>query len=226
MKYLIALILITLTIPTDLHAQAQPMQTFVEDFPFWDGSGTGSYIEALYKIAISMAAVLVVLRLIWAGVKYMFSEVVTNKQEAKEDIKSALLGLLIILGAVTILTTINPQLTNLDVVGTGPSVQLSGDAQSFRYDLQVGDSWTHSSVLGHCGSTSNEAACYQDRVDYLADSCSANNGVLKQEWRNVGTAGSCAASALRYGGLGAIDGYFNLGLIPECGRSWVCTESQ
>lgn len=76
---------------------------------------TESLFNGLYLIAISLAAILVTLRLIYAGIQYMFSEVITNKGKAKEDIKNALLGLLIILGAVTILNTVNPQLTSLGV---------------------------------------------------------------------------------------------------------------
>ena len=85
-----------------------------QDLPFVSGMSMESYATTLYRISITLAAFLVVLRLILAGVKYMFSEVVTNKEEAKKDITQALLGLLIILAAVTLLNTINPSLTELD----------------------------------------------------------------------------------------------------------------
>lgn len=76
----------------------------------------GGYINALYLIAISVAAFLVVARLIIAGFKYMLTDIVTQKEEAKKDIWGALTGLLIVLGAVLILETINPQLRNLQVL--------------------------------------------------------------------------------------------------------------
>lgn len=75
---------------------------------------TEQYINALYTLAISLAAILAVIKLIWAGVQYMLTDIVTSKQKAKDDIKGALLGLMIILAAVTILNTINPNLTNLN----------------------------------------------------------------------------------------------------------------
>ncbi len=78
---------------------------------------TEDYINALYRMAISIAAILVVLRLVWAGVQYMLSEVVTSKEKARRDIQGALLGLLIVLGAVTILNTINPEITRTDILG-------------------------------------------------------------------------------------------------------------
>jgi hypothetical protein len=54
-----------------------------------------------------------VVKIIFAGVKYMLSDLVTSKEAAKKDIRGALIGLLIVLGAVLILNTINPQLKGL-----------------------------------------------------------------------------------------------------------------
>jgi hypothetical protein len=70
-----------------------------------------TYINALYALSISIAGLLAVIKIIIAGVKYMLSDVVTSKQEAKSDIQGALIGLLIVVSAVLILTVINPQLT-------------------------------------------------------------------------------------------------------------------
>lgn len=70
-----------------------------------------SYINALYGLAISVAALIAVIKIIIAGVKYMLTDVVSSKGAAKEDIQSALFGLLIIAAAYLILNQINPQLT-------------------------------------------------------------------------------------------------------------------
>lgn len=90
----------------------------------------GSYINALYAVSISIAALLAVVKIIIAGVKWMLSDVVTSKQEAKSDMQGALLGLLIVISAVLVLGQINPQLVATDLVltpvakapsnGTGP----------------------------------------------------------------------------------------------------------
>lgn len=85
------------------------------------GSGTSDtsisgYINALYLLSISIGALIAVVKIVIAGAKYMLSEVVPDKQGAIADIKGALLGLLIILAAVVILGTINPQLRDLDVL--------------------------------------------------------------------------------------------------------------
>ena len=80
------------------------------------------YINALYALSISIAALIAVIKIIIAGVKWMLSDVVSSKQEAKSDIQGALIGLLIILAAVLILEVINPQLKSsslfLSPVGT------------------------------------------------------------------------------------------------------------
>jgi hypothetical protein len=82
-----------------------------------DGAGTlEGYINALYLLAIGIGAAIAVLRLILAGAKYMLTDVVTQKGEAKKDVQSAVIGLLIILAAILILETINPNLNNFDVL--------------------------------------------------------------------------------------------------------------
>lgn len=187
MTRLIILIVAILILPAEV--QAQTMQTF-QQLPFWDGSGSSSYIESLYKMAISLAAVLVVLRLIWAGVQYMLSEIVTDKQKAKETIKSALLGLLIILGAVTVLNTINPRLTNLDVIGNGPAVDVSDGGGGFRVNLKVGDTLIDNEIAAGCEGLTiwekRKTPCYADRMDYYSRSCLANGGSKFEYTENVG----------------------------------------
>jgi|GEM_PF-6024346 len=87
---------------------------------------TNDYINALYTLSITAASLLVVIKIILAGVKYMFSEVVPKKQEAKKDIQNALLGLLIILSAVLILNTINPDLKKIDFLSNAPKGSFTG----------------------------------------------------------------------------------------------------
>ena len=82
------------------------------------------YINALYALSISIAALIAVIKIIIAGVKWMLSDVVSSKQEAKSDIQGALLGLLIIIAAVLILEVINPQLKSSSLfLGTVGTVQ-------------------------------------------------------------------------------------------------------
>jgi uncharacterized membrane protein len=85
-------------------------------------SNFDQYINQLYFVSISIAALLAVIKIIIGGVKWMLTDVVTQKSDAKNDIRGALLGLLLIIAAVLILGTINPQLTNLSVLQNAPGI--------------------------------------------------------------------------------------------------------
>lgn len=76
------------------------------------GGGFSVYINFLYAASISIAALLAVIKIIIAGVKYMLTDVISTKSNAKGEIQGALLGLLLILGAYIILYIINPRLVN------------------------------------------------------------------------------------------------------------------
>lgn len=92
----------------------------------------GDYVNALYFASISIAAFLAVIKIIFAGVKYMLSDVITSKEDAKKDIKGALLGLLIVIGAVLVLNTINPSLSRINLFADAPvpPIGLSGTTYS------------------------------------------------------------------------------------------------
>jgi hypothetical protein len=85
----------------------------------------GDYINALYALSISIAALLAVIKIVIAGMKYMLSDVVTSKSEAISDIQGSVFGLIIVISAVLILTVINPNLTKteifLDTVASTPN---------------------------------------------------------------------------------------------------------
>jgi hypothetical protein len=80
-----------------------------------DQTNFNSYVNALYALSISIAALIAVIQIVIAGAEYMLSDLVTKKSDAKERIRNSLIGLLIIIGAVVILTTVNSDLTNMSV---------------------------------------------------------------------------------------------------------------
>jgi len=73
------------------------------------------YINALYLLSISLGALLAVVKIIIAGVKWMLTDLISGKEDAKKDIQGALTGLLIIISAVLILTVINPKLVDFEL---------------------------------------------------------------------------------------------------------------
>lgn len=95
---------------TPVYAQYDPLIPI----PGMGGTlNTETYIRILYIVAIVIAAFVAVGKLAYAGFKYVASASISQKTDAKQDIFGAIIGLVIILTAVAILTTINPQISNL-----------------------------------------------------------------------------------------------------------------
>lgn len=113
MKYLTTIALVAIiTLPTLALAQGFTPLVGIGIDPDQDFDG---YINALYAISIGIAALLAVIKIIIAGVKWMMTDIAPSKSEAKKDIQGALLGLLIVLGAVLIITVINPDILKVDL---------------------------------------------------------------------------------------------------------------
>jgi len=77
--------------------------------------GVGGYVNILYYLAIGIGALLAVIKITIAGFKWMLSDVVTDKSQAKKDIRGSLIGLSVVMSAVLILTIINPGLTSVNL---------------------------------------------------------------------------------------------------------------
>ena len=110
---LFTIIALLLTLP--LWVSAQNYLVNIPGLTSGNNIDFNDYINAVYALFISLAALLAVVKLIIAGVKYMFSDVVTQKSDAKKDIRGALLGLVVVLAAVLILSVINPNLTRFQL---------------------------------------------------------------------------------------------------------------
>jgi hypothetical protein len=116
MKYSLFTAFILLTLPTIALAGGSSGFVPLVGIPGLGNQPTfDSYIDALYALAISVAALIAVIQLVIGGAQYMMDDLITSKSAAKERIKNALIGLLIIIAAALILTTINSNLTNLDI---------------------------------------------------------------------------------------------------------------
>jgi len=75
--------------------------------------GLYTYLKAVFLTGIGLAGVLAVLMIVIGGIQYIGSGMSpSGKEDAKDRITSAILGLLLALGAYLILNTINPNLVN------------------------------------------------------------------------------------------------------------------
>jgi len=85
--------------------------------------GLKTYLEKVFFAAISLGAILAVLRLSWAGFMYMGSDLWSKKEHAKEVIQDTLLGLFLLLAVWLILNQINPNILKLSVDPQQPSAR-------------------------------------------------------------------------------------------------------
>lgn len=72
------------------------------------------FLQTVFYIAISVGAILAVLRIAYAGFVYMTTDAVGLKGDAKKMIQEAVLGLLLLLAIVIILGRINPNLLRMN----------------------------------------------------------------------------------------------------------------
>ena len=139
-KHYFFLILFVLLIPNGLFAAE--FQALVGIPGLTDMTGPGSlnqYINALYRLSISIAALLAVIKIVAAGAKYMLSDIITHKEDAKKDIQGALIGLLIVIGAIVILNTINSDLTNLNLAVPVQQITQGEALEKALYDAVTAD---------------------------------------------------------------------------------------
>jgi hypothetical protein len=113
MKYLYGILVFILAAPNLVWA-ALSYENALVNIPGYDDSGGdfGAFVNLIYGLAISIAALLAVIKIVIAGVKWMLSDIVTDKTDAKKDIQGALIGLIVIVSAVLIITIINPDIVN------------------------------------------------------------------------------------------------------------------
>jgi type IV secretory pathway VirB2 component (pilin) len=101
---------------------------------FFDASSTdgnsklGEYLNLMIKLFIGICSVLAVIMIVMGGIEYMTSELIHSKEHGKERITGAIFGLILALGAWTLLYTINPDLLNTDFGSLkGVTVEIAED---------------------------------------------------------------------------------------------------
>lgn len=78
-------------------------------------NGLPSLINTLIGLSVAVAAILAVVMVAVGGFKYMTTDSMFAMGNAKEQITNALVGLLIVLTAILILKTINPNLGTMNI---------------------------------------------------------------------------------------------------------------
>jgi len=118
------------------------------------GAVPGQFVYNIYQYALGLAGIIAFGVVVFGGVKYMISAGNPSGQtDAKDWIKAALMGVLLLAGAYFILNVINPQLTNLALpVLTPVNIQSPSTGSA-----------TPSSSCGACGSSCKTGTCSTDQ---------------------------------------------------------------
>lgn len=119
----------------------------------------GSFMNKVFVGAISLGAILAVLRLAWAGFVYMSSDLWTSKEKAKEIIKETLLGLFLLLAIWLILYQINPDILSLNILRNIKSAPTISAQQQTAGQQQTAPEYCYTPLAGGetCGFPSMEA---------------------------------------------------------------------
>jgi len=118
--FLLLVILFQLSIVAPVLAQTdytllQPLPLSGADQQPVERTNAGNYIKGMFMLIIAIAGGLAVITIIFGGIKYMSSDAIGGKSDAKKTIQNAIGGLLLAISAWLILTTINPNLKNFDL---------------------------------------------------------------------------------------------------------------
>jgi len=178
-------------------------------FPTFDPSQTnnlGVYLNMMITIFIGICAVLSVVMIVIGGMEYMTSELIASKEEGKERILHAIFGLLLALGAWTILNQINPDILKTDLGSLqNVTVSVTADTANFAkteqtaasvgtgYKTNTPDAGVSSFAQNNCSSLSNITVNTSTKQ---ANFCSGSNCVsvpVNLGYQGVATAGQAQA---------------------------------
>ncbi len=131
-------------------------------------AGLSSYLSSLYTLAVTIGGLLAVALLVVGGVRYMLSEAFTDIDKAKRQMRSALWGLLVILGSFLILYTINPTLLRFNLDIPRPNQQPSSTFAPVTGGLNLGGSGGGGNLVNNSALTDAQYKSLDDALNPLS----------------------------------------------------------
>ena len=92
----------------------------------YSGTDLVGFIQKVFIFALTIGAIIALVRFMWAGYLYMGSEMWSSKTKAREIFTNIVFGLLLLMAIWLILNQINPQLLNLNILKTIESNKSTG----------------------------------------------------------------------------------------------------
>ena len=164
------------------------------------GSALAAYITRLYQFGLMIVGLFAFGGIVYGSFKYILSAgSMADQSDAKDQITQAVIGLTLLLGAYTILYTINPRLVSLrdpelvplnvadltaEEVDPGQTSQISGSQTGSvdplcKYNVNVGIDVRFNSSLGTIGGPQSGSTCLSCRENASKDgsgTCGCNAG--------------------------------------------------
>ncbi len=128
----LALSIFLFSIATLASAQTQPYQFLVPTLPGIgpQTTGLGEYIPRAFTLAIGASAVLAFVMITFGGIMYATADAITQKQDGRNYLTNAVVGLLLVIGAYAILFTINPNILRIELVLDRPPTAAPPQAEA------------------------------------------------------------------------------------------------
>ncbi len=156
--------------PIDNFPTAIPSPEQCKTDPTIQFCNIGDFINLLIELAIAIAAVMLVIKLVINGYVYMVSDTPFKMNNAKQNIMDSIIGILLALTAYMLLNTINPQLVNNSITLEEAVLETGGDTNDptdfSGIDGYIGTVGISCPKSGLQSSISSIAASYQGKVTY------------------------------------------------------------
>ena len=148
----------------------KPFQDFrqSDDDPgLYSDTEFGPFINRFLSFTIGIAGAVVVVMIVVGGFTYVVSAAGSEKTKGKEIIKNSLIGLVLLLGSVALLNTINPQLLNLQALRpiSVTITQEEFDRNQFQSGPLIGGGGGTTTGGSGCNSSGTEGtACHPSQI--------------------------------------------------------------
>mgnify|MGYP001573239833 FL=1 len=117
--FVICYLLFVITLPVFAQQNPPTVDLLVKDLPgIGPATDLKGFLQGIFKLTLGIAVTAAIAIIVWNGIRYMVSDAVGGKEDARKWIGEALWGLVLAFSAVLILSTINPQLTQFDFLTT------------------------------------------------------------------------------------------------------------
>lgn len=204
---------INLTLAASANAGSDSYQLLAPIPEFGDSYNVGSfnkYVNIFIKLSITIAAILAVIFIVLGGFKYMTSESLSLKEEGKDNIKNAIVGLILLSASFLILNTINPKILEFKLeipsvnvktvpdtntkLNYGTTGELNEVGDTIRENVQAGQASTEIPIGSACkqaleaeaksgGKNSSATICGQE-LENLRSQCTAPVGKTTRFFRS------------------------------------------